>query len=128
MGPLALDASVVIALLDGADAHHERAVAELSSRQGGPPDLLIAATAYTEALIRPLRDGHGDTVERFLARGPVEVVPIDRTVAAAAARLRADHASLRLGDALVLATAHAREAELLTFDERLHRIARRGHG
>lgn len=128
MGPLALDASVVIALLDGADAHHERAVAELSRREGDPPDLLIAATAYTETLIRPLRDGYGDTVERFLERGPVEVVPIDRSVARAAARLRADHASLRLGDALVLATAHAREAELLTFDERLGRIARRGRG
>lgn len=124
MGPLALDASVVIAVLDAADAHHERAVAELREPDvGRPPALLIAATAYTEALIKPLRDGHGDTVERFIERGPVELVPIDRAIARAAAQLRVDHASLRLGDALVLATAHARDAVLLTFDDRLRRIA-----
>jgi predicted nucleic acid-binding protein len=123
VGSLALDASVIIALLDAGDAHHARAVAELDRRAAAPADLLIAATAYSEVLVRPLRDGHGDTVERFLERGPVEVVPVDRAVAREAASLRARHTSLRLADALVLASARMREAELLSFDDRLRRIA-----
>jgi len=124
VGSLALDASVVIGLLDSADAHHERAVAELDRRAEEDVELLLAASAYAEALVKPLRDGTGDVVERFIERGLVEVVPITRATARAAAELRARHRALRLGDALVLATARANDAELLTFDDGLRRIAR----
>ncbi len=124
MGSLALDASVVIGLLDSADVHHHRAVAELDRRAEDHAHLLLAASAYAEVLVQPLRDGRGDVVERFVQRSRLEVVPIDRATARAAAALRARHRALRLADALVLATARALDAELLTFDERLRRIAR----
>ncbi len=114
----------MIGLLDSADAHHARAAAELDRRAGDHLELHLAASAYSEVLVAPLRDGHAETVERFIARGQVEIVPLDRTLAREAAGLRALYGSLRLGDALVLATALAREAELLTFDDRLRRIAR----
>ncbi len=62
-------------------------------------------------------------MEGFVEDSGTEIVAIDATLARRAAGLRADHRGLRLGDALVLATAIERQAELLTFDERLRRIA-----
>jgi predicted nucleic acid-binding protein len=64
-----LDASVLIGLLDTADAHHERAVND--------------------------------------------------AIAEGAAELRAAHDSLRLSDAIVLATGRELRAHLLTYDDNL---------
>ncbi len=117
MGAVALDASVAIGFLDPADAHHERAV--LALREVDRSVLSMAASAYSETLVRPLAAGLGDKVEAFVDGLRVEIVPVDRGIARRAAELRAEHAALRLPDALVLATAQLREAQLLTFDERL---------
>jgi predicted nucleic acid-binding protein len=62
-------------------------------------------------------------VEQFVDGLRIEVVPLDRTIARRAAELRAEHAGLRLPDAMVLATADLREAGLLTFDDRLASLA-----
>lgn len=121
MGAVALDASVAIGFLDPADAHHERAVASL--RETDRDELLIAASAYSETLIWPLAKGHAALVEEFIDGLRVEVVPLSREIARGASELRAEHSALCLGDAIVLATARHREAALLTFDERLRRLA-----
>lgn len=124
MGALALDASVVIGLLEAGDAHHARAVHELR-RSGERQDrLLLAASAYEEALVGPMKQGCEAIVDGFIRDSRTEVVAIGAEIARCAARLRAKHRSLRLGDALVLACAELHGAELLTFDERLVRIAR----
>jgi toxin FitB len=120
VGAVALDASVAIGFLDPADAHHEHAVASL--READRDELLIAAIAYSEILVRPLASGHADLVEEFIDGLRVEVVPLGREIARGAAELRAEHA-LRLPDAVVLATARHRDATLLSFDERLRRFA-----
>jgi predicted nucleic acid-binding protein len=125
MGALALDASVVIGLLDTADAHHSRAVRELDRRLLPDVQLSMVATAYAEVLLRPLRDGRGDVVDRFVRESQMTLVPVDRDVARAATELRVRHRSLRFADALVLAAARVHDAELLTFDDRLRRLARR---
>jgi predicted nucleic acid-binding protein len=114
----------VIGLLEAADAHHPRAVTELRARAIREDRLLLVASAYAEILVGPMRKGHADVVEGFVRDSRTEVVPIDAELARSAARLRARHRSLRLADALVLACAHHHEAELLTFDDRLRRIAR----
>lgn len=121
MGTVALDASVSIGFLERSDAHHDRAIAALRELRGS--NLIIAASAYSETLVRPLAIGVGDRVEAFLDRLQVEVVPADRAIARRAAELRAEHRSLRLPDALVVATAQLRGAELLSFDRRLPRLA-----
>ena len=123
MGSVALDASVVIGLLEPNDAHHHRAWSELTERARRRDDFLLAASAYLETLVGPLRKGQEAAVEGFVEDSGIEIVAIDATLARRAARLRADHRGVRLGDALVLATAIERQAELLTFDERLRRIA-----
>jgi len=53
------------------------------------------------------------------------IVPIDRAVARRAAGLRAQDQSLRLPDAMSLATAVATASALLTLDKKLRQIARR---
>jgi len=124
VGAVALDASVLIGLLEEGDAHHARAMTELRVRAAREDRLLLVASAYAEILVGPMRKGHEAVVDGFIRDSRTEVVPIDAELARAAARLRARHRALRLADALVLACAHRHEAELLTFDDRLRRIAR----
>lgn len=121
MGEVAFDASVAIGFFEPTDAHHERAVEAI--RACREERLTIAASAYSETLVRPLATGVGAPVEEFFRRYGIEVVAVDREIARLAAELRAAHRSLRLPDALVLATARARGARLLTFDGNLSRIA-----
>jgi predicted nucleic acid-binding protein len=72
-----------------------------------------------------LQQGTDATVDSFLDAAGITVVPVDRAVARRAAQLRAEHTSLRLPDAMSLATALATDAALLTLDKKLNQIARR---
>jgi len=123
MGAVALDADVLIGFLEPTDAQHDRAVELLASFLAPGHRLYIGASVYAEALVRPLQLGRPEVVEDFLSAARVEIVPVDESVARVAAGLRAEHRSLRLPDALSLACALARGAALLTFDERLGRLA-----
>jgi predicted nucleic acid-binding protein len=125
VAPVALDADVLIAFLDPGDAQHERAVEELRAKLAAGERLLVGASVYAEVMVRPLERGSGEKVDEFLAAAKVTVVDLDRALARRAAQLRARHRALRLGDALSLATALSSGAELLSFEQRLRRIAAR---
>jgi predicted nucleic acid-binding protein len=120
VGLTVLDAGVVIALLDAADAHHVAAVASLRIARDRGDVLVLPASAYAECLVSPHRRGPEAVaiVDRFLDALPAQVESADRSIAAAAAALRAVHGTaLRLPDALVIATAVARDADrILTSD------------
>jgi predicted nucleic acid-binding protein len=124
MARVALDADVVIAFLDPGDDRHARAVAELRPRLVAGDQLLVSATVYAETLVRPLQQGTDAIVDAFLDRAGVTVAPVDRAIARRAASLRARHSSLRLPDALSLATAQSVDATLLTLDKKRQRLAR----
>jgi len=119
VGALALDASAVIALFSEADAHHGRAVEEFRAASRREDELVMSASVYSEVLVHSLRQGREDLIDNFVSRLGIEIVPVDRDLGRLAAQHRAEHRTLRLPDALVLATAEARGARLLTFDERL---------
>lgn len=123
MAAIALDSDVVIAFLDEGDAQHERAVDALLPHFGAGDVFLVSASVYAEVMIRPLQTGVAGTVDDFLDAIRAEVVAIDRSLARRAAELRARHRSLRLPDALSVAAAVGRGAQLLTLDRRLRRIA-----
>lgn len=126
MAVTVVDASLLIALLDADDAHHERATATLTDpRLEG---IVVPASAYAETLIGPSRRGQAaiKAVDELLSDLAAEVAPISRGVARRAAHLRAAHPSLRLPDALVLATRDVLEATaILTTDRRWSRWGRR---
>jgi predicted nucleic acid-binding protein len=122
---VALDADIVIAFLDPGDDQHATAVAELRPRLAAGDEMLAAATVYAESIVRPLQLGTDATVDEFFDAAGISIVPIDRAVARRAAVLRAEHQSLRLPDAMSLATAIVTDSPLLTLDKKLRQIARR---
>lgn len=123
MGALILDASVLIGLLDRADAHHARAVSDVERADRNGSALATAASAYSETLVAFARAARTAEARDALAAMGIDVRPLTATIAERAAELRAHHRTLRLPDALVLATAQAHDADLLTYDHGLARVA-----
>lgn len=103
-----LDAGVVIALLERRDAHRPAARSALADARNRGDQLVLPASAYSEALVGAIRSGPEARakVDQFLDELPATIAPVSRSIAAEAAQLRASHGrTLRLPDALVLATA-----------------------
>ncbi len=125
MALTALDASVLIALLDPDDPHHQDARNALDAH--ADDDLRAPAHTLAEALVHPARVGKEREARRLIAALEIAIDPIDETVAIAAAKLRATHGTaLRMPDALVLAYADTRKAKkLLTADQRWTRWSHR---
>jgi predicted nucleic acid-binding protein len=120
---LILDASVLIGLLDAADAHHARAIDDVEAADREGRQLLAPASAYSETLVAFARAGRlGDARQAVAAMG-IAVVVLTAAIAERAAELRARHERLRLPDAIVLATAQEQGGELLSYDRGLSRIA-----
>ena len=116
MGVIVIDAGVIIAVLDAADAHHAAARAALQAALADGADLVLPASAYAEILVAPFRrsPGAAATVDSLVDALPASVQPVTRPIARAAAQLRARHgAKLRLPDALVVATAQELGAQSL---------------
>ncbi len=125
MEPLILDASVLIGLLDTEDEHHQRAVDEVEQADRADRQLLAPASAYSETLVAFARIKRLQDARQAIAGMGILVVPLTSAIAERAAELRARHATLRLPDALVLATAQEHAGALLSYDNRLTRISRR---
>jgi predicted nucleic acid-binding protein len=81
MARVALDADVIIAFLDPADAQHRRAVEELRRRLAAREEFVVAASVYAEVMVRPLARGAEATVDEYLDAVGARVVPIDRALA-----------------------------------------------
>lgn len=123
MGALILDASVLIGLLDTSDAHHNAAVDDVEAADLRGDDLLTPASAYSEALVSFARAGRVADAREAVAAMGIVVTPLTAVIGENAAQLRAAYDRLRLPDAIVLATAHVLGGELLTYDDRLARVA-----
>lgn len=123
MEALTLDASVLIGLLDTADAHHGRSIDDVEVADRAGRRLLLPASAYSETLVAFARAGRLHDARQAVAAMGITVVPLTETIAERAAELRARHERLRLPDAIVLATAQQHGGELLSYDSRLSRLA-----
>jgi len=116
-----LDAGVIIGFLDANDAHHGTARTALAQALEDGDQLAMAASALAECLVGPARRGDASTqiVRDALDRLPVEIIDLTSEIATEAARIRSRHRSLRLPDALVIATAAVSDAkQLVTTDRR----------
>ena len=118
-----VDAGVLIAFLDGSNRHHAVARNALEGARKSDDRMLVPASAYSEALVSPNRRGPDSVaiVDGLIDGLPAVVEPITRPIAADAAALRAAHGrTLRLPDALVLATARVVHADrIITTDAAL---------
>jgi len=125
VGALILDASVLMGLLDSADAHHESAVSDVErADQAGRP-LFAPASAYAEALVAFARADRMHEARDAIAGMGITIAPLTATMAERAAAVRAQHKDLRLPHAIVLACAEELEADLLSYDERLRHLLSR---
>ncbi len=117
---IVVDANILIALLDGDDAHHEAVVDALASTGAEP----LASTALTiaEALVHPALAGTIAAAERALDSIALRRLPLDGDHARGLAELRA-HTRLRMPDAVVLYAAQHHHAMLCTTDAALARAA-----
>lgn len=121
MGLTVLDAGVIIGFLDANDTHHLAAHAALDAARSRNDRLVLPASAYAEIMVGPSRSGTAAvaTVRRLVERLPVAVEPLDAEIALLAAAIRARHRSLKLPDALVIATASHLDADhLITTDRK----------
>ena len=79
----------------------------------------------SEALVAFARADRMTDARESVARMGITLTPLTAQIAERAAGLRAEHERLRLPDALVLATARELGAAVLTYDDRVSRIATR---
>jgi hypothetical protein len=120
-----LDSGVVAGFLDRQDALHDAADAAVRSLVR-EQRLLTSAVSYAEVLTG-VRLGHHDEerVAGFFGGLISGVLPVDVEVADKAADLRARFKSLRMPDALILATAETEpDTELiLTGDRQMTKVS-----
>jgi predicted nucleic acid-binding protein len=119
MGTVVLDASALIAFAEDQDPLHSEADRLAADWRAPGMTRLLPASAYAEILVQPFKNGTDARVDAFLAASEIEIVPIDAVVGRVAASARSRVESLRLPDALVVATALVHDAELVTLDRRM---------
>jgi predicted nucleic acid-binding protein len=118
---IVLDASVLIAHLDAADAHHERASALLLDIADEP--LGASPLSLAEVLVGPARAGQLDRASAVVHQLHVTCVRLEDDAATRLAVLRAG-TSLKLPDCCVLLAAEQTHGAVATIDDRLATAAR----
>ena len=120
-----LDSDAVVGFLDRKDALHDAAdtaIRDLVREQR----LLVSVVTYAEVLTGA-RLGHDDEdhVRGFFSGLMSAVLPVDVAVADMAADLRSRRKSLRMPDALILATAeiHPEVALVVTGDTQVAKVS-----
>jgi predicted nucleic acid-binding protein len=122
VGALILDASVLMGLLDSADAHHDSAVDDVERADQAGRALFAPASAYAEALVAFARADRSDEAQDAIAGMGITIAPLTAAMAERAAALRALYRDMRLPQAIVLACAEELEADLLSYDRRLMQV------
>jgi predicted nucleic acid-binding protein len=120
-----LDSDAVVAFLDRTDTLHD-AADEAIRDLFGKDRLLVSAVAYAEVLTGARLGRHDEKqVQGFFTDLISEILPVDAEVADKAADLRSRRKSLRMPDALILATAelHAEVNLVVTGDQRAVKAA-----
>lgn len=114
-----LDSDAVVAFLDRGDALHDAADGAIRELLG-KDRLLASAVTYAEVLTGARLGRHDEKrVRGFFADLISEILPVDAEVADKAADLRVRRKSLRMPDAMILATAELNpEVELVVTGDR----------
>ncbi len=116
---IVLDASVLIAYLDGDDDHH--AAAETLLAQAIDDDLGANPLTLAEVL-GPVRNGRLEPAQAALGDLEVNELPFPPDTAVRLAQLRAS-TGLKMPDCCVLLAAEDEDASVASFDERIAQTA-----
>ncbi|PZS15977.1 MAG: VapC toxin family PIN domain ribonuclease [Acidimicrobiales bacterium] len=121
---IVLDASVLIAYLDGDDNHHVAAETLLA----GAVDDDIGANSLTlaEVLVAPVRDGLLATAQTAFRDLELVELPFPAATAVRLAQLRVS-TGLKMPDCCVLLAALEAQATVASFDNRLGQAAQDHH-
>jgi predicted nucleic acid-binding protein len=118
--PIVVDTSVVLAYLNGRERVSAAASLVIDHFvRTGRNEAVVSALTITETLIRPFSAGPRElaTAEAFLMHFPnLQIEDVDYSIAREAGRLRAT-TNLRTPDALILATALAREIPVVVAND-----------
>ncbi|MBX7159281.1 MAG: type II toxin-antitoxin system VapC family toxin [Acidimicrobiia bacterium] len=117
---IVLDASVLIAHLDGDDRHHDRATELLMAAADG--GLGASPITLAEVLVGPARAGLLEQANSALHTLGVATIPVAEDAPVRLALLRA-RTRLKLPDCCVLLAAETTRSEIATFDNHLVRAA-----
>lgn len=117
---IVLDASVLIAYLDGEDAHHEAAEALLA--HAIEDELAANSLTLAEVFVVPIRDRRLDAAQTALHDLEVQELPFPADTAVRLARLRVS-TGLKMPDCCVMLAAENAGASVASFDERLAQTA-----
>jgi len=121
VGAVVLDSSILLGFMDPTDAHNEAAKLAIAANRNAGHSFVVPAIVLAETMVAAARQGRREAERvRVLLEtmfGPARV--IDGHIAIAAAHLRTKRHSLRLPDALVIATGIVDKADvILTADKR----------
>ncbi|MBB4935083.1 putative nucleic acid-binding protein [Lipingzhangella halophila] len=121
-----LDTNIISSLLDPADTMHAAATQACQKHEAAGSAFGISVITRSELMVHALKHGD-DWVDRLaasLSQITDDSFDVDSTIAESAARLRAGNPTLRLPDALILATAQEQQdGILLTADQGLAKKA-----
>lgn len=117
-----LDANVFIAAFEHGGAHSDHAWWLLEAVDRGTIVALTSEISLAEVLVKPLEIGAEAIAEAYnnmLVSGPgFEVLPVRRDILIEAARTRARRGSVRLPDAIHMASARMSSCRFLVSDDR----------
>jgi predicted nucleic acid-binding protein len=117
---IVLDASVLIAHLDGGDRHHANAQSLLEANRQEP--LGASPITLAETLVSPARAGRLADAETALQRLGVDELALRESAPSRLAQLRTD-TGLKLPDCCVLLAAQDHDARIASFDTGLLKAA-----
>ena len=116
------DANVFIAAFESTGAHSDHAWWVIRAIEAGEIVARTSELTLAELLVKPLERGMQDLVEAYkamIATGPnFEVRPVSRDILIEAAAVRAQRASVRLPDAVHIATARSASCGFFVSEDR----------
>jgi predicted nucleic acid-binding protein len=122
-----LDSNVFIAAMENPGAHSDHAWWIIHAIDDGRITAVTSEMTIAEVLVKPIELGNSELItayqEMIVSSSHFDVHPVRRDVLVAAAQLRARRKSIRLPDAIHVATASAALcACMVSDDQRLHSI------
>ena len=115
-----MDTSALVYFLQGVQPYLRVLLPLFDRVRDGHAIMLISAISEAELLVRPVRDGNEQAVEKiedFLSEDGIYVVDVSRGIARRAARLRPVN-KISIADAVIMATAVETGSDLLVGNDK----------